>query len=318
MEAKKNKDGSYSLTGAREPPRKIPVSLASGVFNVGRLDAVQLWLRCVGAEGAERENKGYEFLLRKNVCHGDIIEKKIIEHFNLTPGEKIEDDTFSGIPDAIGDDFIVEIKSTTQFEDWKRNGIPSEYIYQALIYASMLGKKYALLCMYDLSIEEYQNPENVKINEKKIEVKKYEITEKVKMKINEIREWYTKFVLNGISPVPKFPKDCQYLEAAFGRKKEEKKEKITEEEKEIAKKLIIEYAEFAEKKQKVEKLKNELREKAGSRMQIKTEIGIVDVVQNAESTVIDIQKLKKMYPDAYEKCRKLRKANKSILIKNYK
>ena len=108
------------------------------------------------------------------------------------------------------------------------------------------------------------------------------------------------------------------MESAFGRKKEEKKEKITEEEKEIAKKLIIEYAEFAEKKQKVEKLKNELREKAGSRMQIKTEIGIVDVVQNAESTVIDIQKLKKMYPDAYEKCRKLRKANKSILIKNYK
>ena len=168
MEAKKNKDGSYALTGAREPPKKIPVSLASGVFNVGRLDAVQLWLRCVGAEGAERENKGYEFLLRKNVCHGDIIEKKIIEHFNLTPGEKIEDDTFSGIPDAIGDDFIVEIKSTTQFEDWKRNGIPSEYIYQALIYASMLGKKYAIITIYDLSAQEYENPKNVKNNPKKI------------------------------------------------------------------------------------------------------------------------------------------------------
>lgn len=318
MEAKKNKDGSYTLFGAREPPKKIPVSLASGVFNVGRIDEIQLWLRCVGAEGAERENKGYEFLLRKNVCHGDIIEKKIIEHFSLTPGNKIEDDVFVGVPDVVGDNFIAEIKSTTQLENWLRNGIPQEYIYQALIYASMLCKKYAIITIYDLSLYEYENPENAKINPKKIKKIKYEITEKVKMKINEIREWYTKFVLAAISPVPKFQKDCQYLEAAFGCEKKEKNQEITEEEKEIAKKLIVEYDEFCEKKKKLEDLKSQLKEKVSSRAQIKTEVGIVDVIPGVESTVVDVQKLQKIYPEIYEKCRKKRKSNKSILVKVYK
>lgn len=115
----------------------------------------------------------------KYTIAGKIIEPKIINYLNKTyfldiqspedvygkdyfkktfgnffPNEKV----FGGMWDAIGDNFVVEIKTTKRAEDWQED-IPIYYKLQAALYAYLLGFDHVIVTATFLEEKDYVNPE---------------------------------------------------------------------------------------------------------------------------------------------------------------
>ena len=110
---------------------------------------------------------------------GKVIEPKVIEYLNdvmfmdiksptdvygpdyfkKTWGDFFPDQkTLGGMWDAIGDDFVVEIKTTKRAEDWSYD-VPIYYKLQAALYAWLLGFDNVVVTVSFLEDKDYANPE---------------------------------------------------------------------------------------------------------------------------------------------------------------
>lgn len=69
-----------------------------------------------------------------------------------------EDRVFGGMWDAIGDDYIVEIKTTKRVEDWKDEP-PYNYMLQGALYAWLKGFDRVILVCALLEEDDYEHPE---------------------------------------------------------------------------------------------------------------------------------------------------------------
>lgn len=110
---------------------------------------------------------------------GKVIEPKVIEYLNdvmfmdiKSPTDVYGPDYFKktwgdffpdrkelgGMWDAIGDDFVVEIKTTKRAEDWSQD-VPIYYKLQACLYAYLLGFDNVIVTVSFLEEKDYANPE---------------------------------------------------------------------------------------------------------------------------------------------------------------
>lgn len=145
----------------------------------------------------------------------EIFEKREGDHDSWE--SDFADDVFAGHVDGIVMDknngnYILEVKTSKNYDSWA-NGVPEYYYWQIALYNEFVpntqkDKAYVLL---GLTSEATMRDINSWVaNEKTVTMFEMPIDrEEVQKKIEEVREWYAKYILNGITPDhdPTNPKD---------------------------------------------------------------------------------------------------------------
>lgn len=128
---------------------------------------------------------------------GKVIEPKVIEYLNdvmfmdiKSPTDAYGPDYFKktwgdffpdrkelgGMWDAIGDDFVVEIKTTKRAEDWSKD-VPIYYKLQAALYAYLLGFDNVVVTVSFLEDKDYANPETFEPSYKNTKIYEFKLSE---------------------------------------------------------------------------------------------------------------------------------------------
>ena len=187
---------------------------------------------------------------------GKVIEPKIIEYLNdvlfmdiKSPTDVYGPDYFKktwgdffpdspvlgGMWDALGDDFVVEIKTTKRAEDWETD-VPIYYKLQAALYAYLLGLDNIVMTASFLEDKDYANPEAFVPSYKNTKIYEFKLSEAFpdfeERYVKPALAWWDEYVNTGISPEFDEKKDAEILKAL-------RKNTVELEDKEIAK-LIAE------------------------------------------------------------------------------
>lgn len=169
---------------------------------------------------------------KKYVNAGIKIEPKVVAALKETlkvdieqfPPEKYnfdyfedKDEIIGGIPDGYINEkkIIIEIKTTGEknYEQWKQFGIPAGYLKQAQIYTYLMGVKKFWIVAAFLKEEDYLNPDQFPIKQRKLKNYPYILNEaQVLDDINTIKEWYKKYTKLGYSPAWDEEKDSDLIE----------------------------------------------------------------------------------------------------------
>lgn len=162
---------------------------------------------------------------------GKVIEPKIIKYLNdvmfmdiKSPTDVYGPDYFKktwgdffpdrkelgGMWDALGDDFVVEIKTTKRAEDWSED-VPIYYKLQACLYAYLLGFDNVVMTASFLEDKDYANPEAFEPC--------YKNTKIYEFKLSEV---YPNFEEDYVEPALKFWRD--HVETGISPEFDEKKD----------------------------------------------------------------------------------------------
>ena len=166
---------------------------------------------------------------------GKVIEPKIIEYLKdryfldiKSPTDVYGEDYFKkpwgdffhehkilgGMWDALGDDFVVEIKTTKRAEDWQ-NTPPEYYKLQAALYAYLLGFDHVVMTGSFLSDADYEHPENFVPSVDNTILVEFNVSEEYPhFEDNYIVPalcWWNEHVETGISPEFDEKKDAEIL-----------------------------------------------------------------------------------------------------------
>ncbi len=166
---------------------------------------------------------------------GKVIEPKIIEYLKeryfmdiLSPTDVYGADYFKktwgdffheqpilgGMWDAVGDDFVVEIKTTKRAEDWQ-NDPPEYYKLQAALYAYLLGMDHVIMTGSFLEDADYEHPENFVPSVKNTILVEFNVSEEYPFfednYIVPALHWWHEHVDTGISPEFDEKKDAEIL-----------------------------------------------------------------------------------------------------------
>lgn len=142
------------------------------------------------------------------------------DYFKKTWGDFFGDRAvFGGMWDFLGDDFVVEVKTTKRAEDWQdAKGNPDPPIYyklQAALYAYLLGFDHVVMTGSFLNDSDYANPENFAPTVKNTILVEFDIsTEYPNFQedyIDPALEWWKVHVEGGISPEFDEKKDADIL-----------------------------------------------------------------------------------------------------------
>ena len=171
---------------------------------------------------------------------GKVIEPKICEHLRSryfmdikSPTDVYGEDYFrktwgdfypgveglGGSWDFLGDDFVVEVKTTKRVEDWK--GVdgkvepPIYYKLQASLYAYLLGFDNVVMTCSFLEDKDYQNPEAFVPNVDNTVVIEFKLSEEFptfkESYVDPAMKFWRENVLTGISPEFDEKKDAEIL-----------------------------------------------------------------------------------------------------------
>ena len=166
---------------------------------------------------------------------GKVIEPKVIEYLNdvmfmdiksptdvygpdyfkKTWGDFFPDwDALGGMWDALGDDFVVEIKTTKRAEDWATD-VPIYYKLQAALYAYLLGFDNIVMTASFLEDKDYANPELFEPSYKNTKVYEFKLSEAFPdfetRYVKPALAFWTDHVMTGISPEYDEKKDAEIL-----------------------------------------------------------------------------------------------------------
>lgn len=138
-------------------------------------------------------------------------------YFSRTFGDFYpEQDVLGGMWDALGDDYVVEIKTTKRAEDWL-NGAPEYYKLQAALYAYLLDMDRFTMVVGFLEPEHYENPDTFVPSVDNTLIYEYSISEEYpnfyEDYIQPALQWWNDFVLTGVSPAFDEKKDAEILKA---------------------------------------------------------------------------------------------------------
>lgn len=184
---------------------------------------------------------GLPILDTKYVDAGIIIEPMVINVLKEATKKEIEtfnpddynydyfegkDDIIGGIPDGYipSDKIILEIKTTSEknYQNWITFGVPSGYLKQAQIYCYLMGVEEYWIVATFLHDEDYVNPNNYPIRERRIKNFRFKINKsQVQDDINIIKSWYEKHTRTGISPKWDLKKDNDLLEFLMCKNEQE-------------------------------------------------------------------------------------------------
>ena len=99
------------------------------------------------------------------------------DYFKKTWGDFFPDrKELGGMWDAIGDDFVVEIKTTKRAEDWALD-VPIYYKLQACLYAYLLGFDNVVMTASFLEDKDYANPEAFEPSYKNTKIYEFKVSE---------------------------------------------------------------------------------------------------------------------------------------------
>lgn len=137
------------------------------------------------------------------------------DYFKKTFGDFFKDDKIlGGMWDAIGDDLVVEIKTTKRAEDWQYD-IPIYYKLQACLYAYLLKIDNVIITASFLEDKDYTNPEAFVPCSANTIVREFKLSEEIpdfkERYIDTAIEFWEDHVLTGISPVYDEKKDAEIL-----------------------------------------------------------------------------------------------------------
>lgn len=126
------------------------------------------------------------------------------------PNEKV----FGGMWDALGDNFVVEIKTTKRAEDWK-DDIPIYYKLQSALYAYLSGFDDVVVTVSFLEGKDYSNPEQFEPSVENTKVYEYKLSEDFPNFENDYIKpamaFWNDHVLTGKSPEFDEKKDAEIL-----------------------------------------------------------------------------------------------------------
>ena len=139
------------------------------------------------------------------------------DYFKKTFGDFFkEDKMLGGMWDAIGDDFVVEIKTTKRAEDWEYD-VPIYYKLQACLYAYLLKMDNVIITASFLEDKDYQNPEGFVPTSKNTIIKEFKLSEEFpdfkERYVDKAVKFWEDHVLTGISPEYDERKDAAILKA---------------------------------------------------------------------------------------------------------
>jgi len=176
------------------------------------------------------------FVENKYTRAGKILEPKIIDYLNNTyfldiqSAEDVYGDdyfkktwgnffpnveVFGGMWDGLGDNFVVEIKTTKRAEDWQ-DDIPIYYKLQSALYAYLLGFDRVIVTATFLEDGDYEKPEDFVPNVNNTVLFEYSMSEDFpnfeRDYIQPALEFWNNHVLTGISPEYDLKKDKEILD----------------------------------------------------------------------------------------------------------
>lgn len=142
------------------------------------------------------------------------------DYFKKTWGDFFPDvEGLGGMWDFLGDDYVVEVKTTKRVEDWKgADGTvdpPIYYKLQAALYAYLLGFDDVVMTCSFLEDKDYTNPDAFAPNVNNTVVVEFKISEEFptfkETYIDPAMKFWRENVLTGISPVFDEKKDAEIL-----------------------------------------------------------------------------------------------------------
>jgi hypothetical protein len=144
------------------------------------------------------------------------------DYFKKTWGDFFSDkEALGGMWDFLGDDFVVEVKTTKRAEDWKGpDGKPEPPIYyklQAALYAYLLGFDDVVMTCSFLTEKDYDDPESFVPSVENTVVIEFKMSEDFptfkESYIDPALKFWQNHVLAGISPEFDEKKDADILKA---------------------------------------------------------------------------------------------------------
>lgn len=241
------------------------------------------------------------------------------DYFKKTWGDFFPDvEALGGMWDFLGDDFVVEVKTTKRVEDWR--GVdgtvepPIYYKLQASLYAYLLGFDNVVMTCSFLQDKDYANPEAFVPTVDNTVVIEFKLSEAFptfkESYIDPAMNFWKDHVLTGISPEFDEKKDADIL-------KELRKNVTEASDKDIAKlmaeadklRVSVDKAEakIADKKKRIKEIENQVKESMKSQFRDgdkKVEIASKKytwTLSKSERNSLDSTKLKKELPDVFTK-----------------
>lgn len=241
------------------------------------------------------------------------------DYFKKTWGDFFPDvQGLGGMWDFLGDDFVVEVKTTKRVEDWR--GVDGEveppiyYKLQASLYAYLLGFDNVVMTCSFLQDKDYANPEDFVPTVDNTVVIEFKLSEAFptfkESYIDPALKFWRDHVLTGISPEFDEKKDANIL-------KELRKNVTEASDKDIAKlmaeadklRVSVDKAEarIADKKKRIKEIEDQVKESMKSQFRDgdkKVEIAgksYTWTLSKSERNSLDSTKLKKELPDVFTK-----------------
>ena len=139
------------------------------------------------------------------------------DYFRKTWGDFFpEYKQLGGMWDAVGDDFVVEIKTTKRAEDWK-DDVPIYYKLQAALYAYLLEIEDVVVTVSFLEDKDYINPELFEPSYKNTKIYEFKLSEAFPdfedAYVNPALLWWRDHVETGLSPKFDEKRDADILKA---------------------------------------------------------------------------------------------------------
>lgn len=236
------------------------------------------------------------------------------DYFRKTWGDFFPDrKELGGMWDAIGDDFVVEIKTTKRAEDWKID-VPIYYKLQACLYAYLLGFDNVIVTVSFLKDEDYNNPDKFKPNYTNTKIYEFKLSEAFptfeESYVKPALEFWENHVESGISPDFDEKKDAEILKDLRKNTVEPSDKDITKLIKEADKlKESIDKAEskLEVKKKRLKELDDTIKDYMFTQFREgdkKVEIGgnkYTWTLTKSTRNTLDSTTLKKELPDVYNK-----------------
>ena len=137
------------------------------------------------------------------------------DYFKKTWGDFFPDQKeLGGMWDAIGDDFVVEIKTTKRAEDWALD-VPIYYKLQACLYAYLLGFDNVVMTASFLEDKDYANPELFEPSYKNTKIYEFKLSEAFptfkETYVEPSLKFWREHVETGISPEFDEKRDAEIL-----------------------------------------------------------------------------------------------------------
>lgn len=241
------------------------------------------------------------------------------DYFRKTWGDFYPDvEALGGSWDFLGDDFVVEVKTTKRVEDWR--GVdgkvepPIYYKLQASLYAYLLGFDNVVMTCSFLTDKDYEDPEAFEPTVDNTIIIEFKLSEAFptfkESYIDPALKFWRDHVLTGISPEFDEKKDANIL-------KELRKNVTEASDKDIAKlmaeadklRVSVDKAEarIADKKKRIKEIEDQVKESMKSQFRDgdkKVEIASKKytwTLSKSERNSLDSTKLKKELPDVFTK-----------------